>query len=152
MTALNLNFKQKNALSLNLTPTVKGSDLPYEDGIPLESSWHLDAMHLLIRILRHYWRNRNDVYVGGNMFVYFDPDQETYATLLSNPIPLTVTPASGPAVLGSSAPPALPIPVENMTDILGISQVGAELLPDGPGVPSWIWQAINFTGEERKSA
>lgn len=74
--------------------------------------------------------------------VYFDPDQETYATLLSNAIPLTVTPASGPAVIGSSAPPALNIPVENMTDILGISQVGAELLPSGSNLPSWIWQAI----------
>ncbi len=56
-------------------PKVRGADLPYEDGIPLESNWHLDAMHLLIRILRHYWRERHDIYVGGNMFVYFDPEQ-----------------------------------------------------------------------------
>lgn len=74
--------------------------------------------------------------------VYFDPDQETYATLISNAIPLTVTPATGPTSLGSSAPPALPIPVENMTDILGISQAGIDLLPAGRGIPSWIWQAI----------
>lgn len=74
--------------------------------------------------------------------VYFDPEQETYATLLSNPIPLTVIPASGPSVLGSSAPPALPMPVENMTDILGISQAGAKLLPAGKGLPSWVWQTI----------
>ena len=61
---------------------------------------------------------------------------------MSNPIPLTVTPTSGPPVLGTSAPPALTIPVENMTDILGLSIAGAELLPDGPDIPSWIWQVI----------
>ncbi|MEP4079477.1 hypothetical protein [Haloferula sp.] len=74
--------------------------------------------------------------------VYFDPDQKAYATLLSNPIPLTVTPASGPPVIGTSAPPALPIPVESMTDILGISQAGADLLPESRVLPAWIWQAI----------
>lgn len=56
-------------------PKVRGSDLPYEDGIPLESDWHLAAMTLLIEILRFFWQERRDVYVAGNMFVYFDPDQ-----------------------------------------------------------------------------
>ena len=65
------------ALSLNkLISHVRGSDLPYEDGVPLESSWHLDAMYLLITILRYFWRDRTDIYIGGNMFVYFDPDQD----------------------------------------------------------------------------
>jgi Uma2 family endonuclease len=54
---------------------VRGADLPYEDGVPLESSWYLDAMYLLISILRYFWRSRNDVYIGGNMFIYFDPNQ-----------------------------------------------------------------------------
>ena len=63
-------------LSLNATrPAVRGADLPYEDGIPLESDWHLAAMTLLIEILRYYFRDRQDCYVAGNMFVYFDPDQ-----------------------------------------------------------------------------
>ncbi len=56
-------------------PKVRGCDLPYEDGIPLESDWHLAAMTLLIHILRYFWRDRKDIYVAGNMFVYFDPDQ-----------------------------------------------------------------------------
>ncbi len=56
-------------------PAVRGTDLPYEDGIPLESDWHLAAMTLLIEILRYYFRDRQDCYVAGNMFVYFDPDQ-----------------------------------------------------------------------------
>ena len=56
-------------------PAVRGADLPYEDGIPLESDWHLAAMALLIEILRYHFRDRQDCYVAGNMFVYFDPDQ-----------------------------------------------------------------------------
>jgi len=34
------------------------------------------------------------------------------------------------------------MPVENMSDILGISQAGLQLLPEGGGLPSWLWQAI----------
>ena len=56
-------------------PPVRGADLPYDDGIPLESEWHVAAMGLLIDILRYHWRERQDIYVAGNMFVYFAPDQ-----------------------------------------------------------------------------
>ena len=52
-----------------------GENLIYEDGIPMESDWHRAAMNLLIEILTFYWRQRTDVYVSGNMFVYFDPNQ-----------------------------------------------------------------------------
>ena len=62
-------------LSIEPRPQVRGADLPYDDGIPLESEWHLAAMTLLIDILRYRWRERRDHYVNGNMFVYFDPDQ-----------------------------------------------------------------------------
>lgn len=47
----------------------------YEDGIPMESDWHRAAMNLLIEIITYLWRDRQDYYVGGNMFIYFDPDQ-----------------------------------------------------------------------------
>lgn len=50
-------------------------NLIYEDGIPMESDWHRAAMNLLIEILLYFWRDRSDVYVSGNMFVYFDPNQ-----------------------------------------------------------------------------
>ena len=56
-------------------PRVRGADLLYDDGIPLESEWHVAAMGLLIDILRYRWRERRDRYVAGNMFVYFSPDQ-----------------------------------------------------------------------------
>ncbi|MCP4702157.1 MAG: Uma2 family endonuclease, partial [Gammaproteobacteria bacterium] len=58
-----------------MKPAISGADLPYEDGIPLESDWHLAAMNLLIDILEYFWQDRSDVYIGGNMFVYFDPEQ-----------------------------------------------------------------------------
>lgn len=47
----------------------------YEDGIPMESDWHRAAMNLLIEIIVHLWQGRTDYYVGGNMFIYFDPNQ-----------------------------------------------------------------------------
>ena len=50
-------------------------NLVYEAGIPMESDWHRAAMSLLIEILAYFWRGRQDFYVGGNMFIYFDPDQ-----------------------------------------------------------------------------
>jgi Uma2 family endonuclease len=45
--------------------------LPETDGEPLESPWHVAAISLLIQILTYLWRDRDDFYVGGNMFVYY---------------------------------------------------------------------------------
>ena len=50
-------------------------DLPYDDDTPMETFRHYAQMSLLIMALKHYWRDRQDVYVAGNMFVYFSPDQ-----------------------------------------------------------------------------
>lgn len=50
-------------------------DLPYDDGIPLESNRHRAAMNLLIESLRHQWRDRRDFFCGGNMFVYYSAAQ-----------------------------------------------------------------------------
>jgi Uma2 family endonuclease len=46
-----------------------------EDNEPLETPQHLKAMNVLIDSLRHAWADRQDVYIGGNMFLYFSPDQ-----------------------------------------------------------------------------
>src|SRR2546428_1341003 len=51
------------------------NDLPCDDGIPMETERHVLQMFLLIETLRAYWEDRDDVYVGGNMFVYFSPNQ-----------------------------------------------------------------------------
>jgi Uma2 family endonuclease len=50
-------------------------ELPYEDGVPMESDRHLRQMHHLIMSLDHALKGRDDVYVSGNMFVYFSPRQ-----------------------------------------------------------------------------
>jgi Uma2 family endonuclease len=45
------------------------------DGSPMDSPWHRQCMNLLIESVLHWWRARDDFYVGGNMFVYFNLDQ-----------------------------------------------------------------------------
>ncbi|MCU0571247.1 MAG: Uma2 family endonuclease [Oculatellaceae cyanobacterium Prado106] len=54
---------------------VPPSNLPYEDGEPLETPRHRSAMNLLIRSLAHYWSQRIDYFVGGNMFLYYSSAQ-----------------------------------------------------------------------------
>ncbi|MBX9579201.1 MAG: Uma2 family endonuclease [Gemmataceae bacterium] len=53
----------------------KDGELPYSDGEPMDTAWHRDCMTLLIGSIRHHWRNRDDYFVGGDMFVYFSPDR-----------------------------------------------------------------------------
>ena len=50
-------------------------DLPIEDGEPLESNSHRMAMTALIHSLKHAYADRPDVFIGGNMFVYFSQYQ-----------------------------------------------------------------------------
>jgi Uma2 family endonuclease len=51
------------------------SNLPVDDGEPLETKRHRTAMNILIRSLDHHWEKRNDYFAGGNMFVYFSREQ-----------------------------------------------------------------------------
>jgi Uma2 family endonuclease len=46
-----------------------------EDGIPMETPWHRFAMNLLIDAVIWLFRGRDDFYVGGNMFLYFNLQQ-----------------------------------------------------------------------------
>ena len=48
-------------------------DLPYDDGEPMETSRHREQMDVLIRSLQAYWSERRNYYVGGNMFLHYDP-------------------------------------------------------------------------------
>jgi Uma2 family endonuclease len=41
----------------------------------METELHLLQIFLLIETLRAWWKGRDDVYVGGDMFVYFSPNQ-----------------------------------------------------------------------------
>ena len=54
------------------------TDLPYEDGVPLESPWHRAQINLLIDLICCFWYGRTDFYVGGNMFVYYNLEQTRY--------------------------------------------------------------------------
>jgi Uma2 family endonuclease len=51
------------------------SQLPEEDGVPMETNWHRSQMNLLIDVVRHRWRDRQDFFAGGNMFVYYSMNQ-----------------------------------------------------------------------------
>ena len=71
--------------------------------------------------------------------VYFDPKDATYKTLTSVPIPLKMTPAMAPK---TAAPPeASAIPIERMTDILGVmrtAQLTQSARPVHPGWPGHV--------------
>ncbi|MGF1514346.1 MAG: Uma2 family endonuclease [Elainellaceae cyanobacterium] len=58
---------------LALPPTQ--TDLPYSDGEPMESQRHQFQMELLINALLPWLDQRDDGYIGGNMFVYYSLEQ-----------------------------------------------------------------------------
>ena len=57
--------------AIPLPPT----DLPYDDGEPLESNRHRIAMNVLIDSVYQAYQERDDYYSGGNMFVYYSSAQ-----------------------------------------------------------------------------
>jgi tetratricopeptide (TPR) repeat protein len=69
--------------------------------------------------------------------VYFDPKEEAYKTISTEPIPLNMMPSTGPKA-GTGGPiPALPVPIERMTDILAILKPAQLTLPTSPTFPWW---------------
>ncbi len=68
-----LNQFQLDLPEAELPPTQ--DDLPYEDGVPMETERHRLQMDLLIRTLKPWLEQRGDGYVGGNMFVYYSLHQ-----------------------------------------------------------------------------
>ena len=46
-------------------------ELPFDDGMPMESQRHALQLALLVASLELFWVDRNDVFIGGNMFVHF---------------------------------------------------------------------------------
>jgi Uma2 family endonuclease len=57
--------------SIKVLPTE--DDLPYDDGEPMETERHLEQMIILIQSLKGHWSDRKNYYVGGNMFIHYDP-------------------------------------------------------------------------------
>jgi Uma2 family endonuclease len=60
---------------LTLPPTQ--DELPYDDGVPMETYRHNQQMHLLIETLKPWLDDRypGGSFVGGNMFVYYSLSQ-----------------------------------------------------------------------------
>ncbi len=56
-------------------PPPGANELPSDDGEPMETQRHREQMNLLIDSLESAWQDRNDFYVGGNMFVYYSEPQ-----------------------------------------------------------------------------
>jgi Uma2 family endonuclease len=59
------------SLAIESLPT----NLITDDGEPMESNNHRISMNLLIQSLKYHWRERQDFFVGGNMFVYYSANQ-----------------------------------------------------------------------------
>jgi Uma2 family endonuclease len=45
------------------------------DGEPLETQWHMLQIGLLLELVAHWFRDRDDYFAGGNMFIYFSEEQ-----------------------------------------------------------------------------
>jgi len=67
------SFGETFAFGVALPPTQY--ELPSDDGIPMETQRHKMQMDLLIDTLWSWLAQRDDGYVGGNMFVYFSMAQ-----------------------------------------------------------------------------
>ncbi len=62
-------------VSVEWEPPAPPTDLIFDDGEPLESNRHRIAMDVLIRSLKQGWADRQDFFVGGNMFIYYSSRQ-----------------------------------------------------------------------------
>jgi tetratricopeptide (TPR) repeat protein len=74
--------------------------------------------------------------------IYFDPKDETYKTLTTEPIALKMRPNSSPTANSAAAVQALPVPFERMTDILAILRPAQLTMPAVPAIPGWLGHAV----------
>ncbi len=78
--------------------------------------------------------------IPGFRLVYFDPKDETYKILTTPPIALQMKPGPAPGTV--SAPQALPVPFERMTDILAVLRPAQLTMPTGVALPAWLGHAV----------
>ena len=74
--------------------------------------------------------------------VYFDPKDATYKSVTTEPIPLKMKPAAVPKPDSARPPDALAVPVERMTDILGVLRAAPLTMPRSTRVPGWLGHAV----------
>ena len=53
-------------------------DLPSDDGEPLDSRWHRCAMNLLIETATYHFQDREDFFIGGDMFLYYNVERQRH--------------------------------------------------------------------------
>jgi len=63
--------------SIKALPTE--DDLPSDDGEPMETARHREQMQILIDVLQLHWAARTNYYVGGNMFIHYDPENKRHS-------------------------------------------------------------------------
>lgn len=76
-----MNLEPPSGMELITEPDILASiddlptedDLPCDDGEPMDTPRHQEQMILLIQSLKAYWSARTNYFVGGNMFLYYDP-------------------------------------------------------------------------------
>lgn len=67
--------KSLPATFVDWEPTPPPTDLIFDDGEPLESNRHRIAMNVLIDSVLQAFQERDNFFVGGNMFVYYSRNQ-----------------------------------------------------------------------------
>ncbi|MEI6331098.1 MAG: Uma2 family endonuclease [Pseudanabaena sp. ELA645] len=72
---MNLATLPQTSVKLDLLTLPNQDQLPYDDGETMETQRHKMQMDLLIEGLDPWLEQREDGYVGGNMFIYFSQAQ-----------------------------------------------------------------------------
>lgn len=80
--------------------------------------------------------------VPAYQLVFFDPASATYKTVVSEPIPVKITPSTAKPMGQAPPPKAGQIPVEQMNDILGLLPPGAVTTGNPVKIPRQAWHAI----------
>ncbi len=75
------------------------SELISSDGVPLETIWHRKQINLAADVIQEAFAERGlrDCFVGGNMFVYYEPAQARAIAAQVRQLQLFEAPEEGPA-------------------------------------------------------
>jgi Uma2 family endonuclease len=83
------------------------SELIDSDGVPLDSIWQRKQINLCTDVIQQAFaeRGREDCFVGGNMFVYYTPEQARAVAAEVRQLPLFAVPKEGLAARPSGKKP-----------------------------------------------
>lgn len=74
--------------------------------------------------------------------VFFDPREDAYVTLTTEPIALKMIPNTSASTTSQAAIQTLPVPFERMTDILAIIRPAQLTVPAISQLPTWLGHAV----------